>query len=87
MMLVWSVNSWDFLHMVCNIMCIVLTYYSNIIGSLAIQSNYYNNLYDTTFFTGLSCNGSEDHLLECAVNNNAPACLSTWNDANVICPG
>ena len=87
MMPVWSVNSWDFLPMVYIIMCTFLTYYSNIIGSLAIPSTYYNNYYDPTFFTGINCNGSEDHVFNCAINSNAPACSSTGNDANVICPG
>ena len=91
MMPVWSVNSWDFLVMVCIIMCTVLTRYSNFKGSLAIQSNYYYYYYyyynDPTFFTGLNCNGSEDHLFNCAINTSAPACSSTWNDANVLCPG
>ena len=68
-------------------MFIVLTQYSDFIGSLAIQSTYYNNHYVPTFFTGLNCNGSEDHLFNCAINTSAPACSSTWNDANVICPG
>ena len=87
MMPVWSVNNWDFLPMVCIIMCIVLILYSNFLGSLAIQSTYYKNYYDPTFFTGLNCNGSEDHLFNCAIITSAPACSSTGNDANVICPG
>ena len=52
-----------------------------------MQLIYYNNYYDPTFFTGLNCNGSEDHLFNCAINTSAPACSSTGNDANVICPG
>ena len=40
-----------------------------------------------TVYTGLSCNGSEDHLFNCAINTSASACSSTENDANVICPG
>ena len=87
MMPVWSVNNWDFLLMVCNIMCIVLTWYSNFIGSHAIQSTYYKIYYDPTFFTGLNCDGSEDHLFNCTINTSAPNCSSTVNDANVICPG
>ena len=71
----------------CIIMYIVSTWYSNFIGSLAILSSYYNNYYDPTFFTGLNCNGSEDHLFNCAINTSAPNCSSTVNDANVICPG
>ena len=74
-------------HMYCFNLCIVLTQYSDFIGSLAIQSTYYNNYYVPTFFTGLNCNGSEDHLFNCAINTSAPTCSSTWNDANVICPG
>ena len=57
------------------------------LGSLAIQSTYDNNYYDPTYFTGLNCNGSEDHLFNCAINTSVPACSSTGNDANVICPG
>ena len=87
MMPVWSVNSWDFLPMVYNIICIVLTIYSNFIGSLGIQSTYYNNYYDPTFFTGLNCSGSEDYLFNCAIYTSAPVCSSTRNDANVICSG
>ena len=40
-----------------------------------------------TVYTGLSCNGSEDNLFNCAINTSASACSSTENDANVICPG
>ena len=87
MMLVWFVSSWVFLPMVCIMMRIVLTSYSNFIGSIAIQSTYYNNYYDPTFFTGLTCNGSEDHLFNCAINTSAPNCSSTGNNANIICPG
>ena len=58
-------------------------------GSLAIQSTYYYYyyIYDPTFFTGLNCNGSEDHLFNCAIDTTAPACHFAWIDANVICPG
>ena len=48
---------------------------------------YYYYYYYPAFFTGLNCNGSEDHLFNCAINTSAPACSSTRNDANVICPG
>ena len=52
-----------------------------------MQSIYYNNYYVPTLFTGLNCNGSEDHLFNCAINTSAPACSSTGYDANVLCPG
>ena len=57
------------------------------IGSLAIPSTYYHSYNDPTFFTGLNCNGAEDHLFDCAINTSAPVCSSTSNDANVMCPG
>ena len=89
MMLVWSVNSWDFLPMVCIIICPKLCPLGILIfiGSQAISSISYADYYDPTFYTGLNCTGTEDHLFDCPVNDNAPACSSTGADANVICPG
>ena len=66
---------------------IYYVYQFSILGSLAIQTIYFNTYNDPTFFTGLNCNGSEDHLFNCAINTSAPVCSSTGNDANVICPG
>ena len=51
-----------------------------------MQTDYYYH-YDSTFFTGLNCNGSEYHLFSCAINTSAPVCSSIENNANVICPG
>ena len=69
--------------------CCCYTLFINFLtlGSLAIQSIYFNTYNDPTYFIGLTCNGSEDHLFNCAINTSAPACSSTRNDANVICPG
>lgn len=56
------------------------------VGAIAYL-NSWNNEYDLlTFLTGLNCNGSEQHLLNCPIDINAPAC-PTNGDANVICPG
>ena len=62
----------------------------SITGSIAIHTSLtqqYSEHFDFTFFTGLNCNGTEDHLFDCLIDSSAPACSSTENDANVICPG
>ena len=52
-----------------------------------MSTTQYSDNSALTVFTGLNCNGSEDHLFNCAINTSASACSSTGNDANVICSG
>ena len=42
---------------------------------------------DPTFYEGLNCRGNESHIFDCPVDQSAPTCPYSWEDASIICPG
>lgn len=58
-----------------------------ITGSLAVNNWWNGEEGGITFITGLNCSGTEQHILDCPVVDEAPVCSSDYADANVICQG
>ena len=58
-----------------------------VIGSIAVTQHWYYDYSNPTFLTGLECNGTEDTIFDCKLNETAPVCSTYTSSANVVCPG
>lgn len=67
--------------------CVRLCCYYRSIGSLAVSSKWFSDQSRPIFFNGMECNGNEDHIINCTVNELALDCSSSSFEANVVCPG
>ena len=88
-MLVWSVDNWDTLLMVCgcNFHCI-LFHYNNFVGAISKTSFYSEYILPHTLFN-ISCTGNESSLFDCPYSTevtDGSNCYSS-EDAAVICQG